>query len=404
MAVVSAFHGVRYDPARVGGDLRRVIAPPYDVISKAQQAELYERSPYNVIRLILAREAEPANVAAACLEEWMESGVLAKDATPALYLYEQTFTLPDGSVHRRTGVLGRLKLEPFSTGVVRPHEKTLSGPKAEQLALMRATGAQLSPIFGLYAKPGQPIRDVIGAPAAAPPTVDVTVEGGERHRLWVVTDPAAIARVAVLLAPETIVIADGHHRYETALKYGAEQGGRVATVLAYLGNIAEEGIVILPTHRLVCGALALGGAALEAKLRESFAVEPLPATPRPHGAVDVVLPDRRLRLRPLAAATARLSGLSPAIAGLDVALLHRALLEPLLGLRPTDLAFTHDDGEAIAEVAAGRASAAFLLNPPSLEEVRAVCMAGELMPEKSTYFYPKLASGLVFDLVGPPWI
>jgi uncharacterized protein (DUF1015 family) len=404
MAVVGPLHGVRYVAERVG-NLRDVIAPPYDVISPTQQAALYDRSPWNVVRLVLARGAEPARAAATDLARWMREGVLARDPMRAVYLYEQTFALRDRTVHRRTGVLCRLRLEPFATGVVRPHEKTLSGPKAEQLALMRATGAQLSPIFGLYARPGERVVDVLGVPASVPAPVDVVGDGGERHRLWPVTDAAAIARLTAALASETIVIADGHHRYETALVYRDEHGGRPATVLAFLGNIAEEGIVILPTHRLVRGRMSLTAATLEERLRETFAVEPmLDGAPRPHGTIDVVLPDRRLRVRPLPSARAKLAAVPPAVAGLDVALLHRTLLEPVLGLRPTDLAFTHEDAEAVAAVASGEAGAAFLLNPPSLEEVRAVCMAGELMPEKSTYFYPKLASGLVFDLVGPPWI
>ena len=397
MAVVRPLAGLRYDPARAG-DVGQLLAPPYDVITAAEQAELYARSPYNVIRLILPREAERGAAAAQTLREWIAAGILAPDPEPALYLYTQQFSLPDGSTRRRDGLLCRLRLEDFSSGVVRPHERTLPGPKADRLALLRATGANLSAIFGLYARPGEPVRELLaGAPLGAP-LVDVS----GWHQLWRVTDASAIARVETALADQTIIIADGHHRYETALAYRDEQRGNEAAayVLAYLANMEEEGVVILPTHRLVRRRLG----ALATRLGESFAVEPANARRRAAGEIDCVLPDRRLRLRPGPAARERLRDLPPVLRGLAVELLRRAILEPILGVGPEDLEFTHDDEEAIAAVAAGRAAAAFLLNPPSMAEVREVCLAGEVMPEKSTYFYPKLATGLVFSLVGPPWV
>ncbi len=401
MAVVSPFRALRYDAARVG-DLGAVVAPPYDVISGAQQDALYARSPWNVVRLILPREPERARAAAATLRAWIESGVLALDPEPALYFYSQEFSLSDGSRHRRDGVLCRLGLEEFASGVVRPHERTFPGPKADQLALLRATGAYLSPIFGLYARPGERLRDVAGIDGA--PLVELTEEHGETHRLWRVTDPHAVAQVAAALAGETIFIADGHHRYETALAYRAERGAAgPPSILAFISNMEEPGLVVLPTHRLLRVPLRLAPGDLEASLRQSFAVAPLPPQgPRPAGALDVVLPDRRLRLHPRAAALVRVAGLPPTIRGLDVAVLHGAILDPILGVGSGDLEFTHEDSEAFEAVSSRRATAAFLLNPPSVAAVRAVCLAGELMPEKSTYFYPKLASGLVFDVVARP--
>jgi uncharacterized protein (DUF1015 family) len=400
MAVVSPFRALRYDAARVG-DLGAVVAPPYDVISRAQQDALYDRNPWNVVRLILPREPEREASAARTLRAWIASGVLALDAEPALYFYSQEFSLSDGSRHCRDGVLCRLDLEEFSSGVVRPHERTFPGPKADQLALLRATGAYLSPIFGLYARPRERLRDVAGV--AGPPLLEVAEEHGEVHRLWRVTDAGAVAQVAAALAGETIFIADGHHRYETALAYRAERGADgPSSILAFLSNMEEPGLVVLPTHRLLRVPLRLAPADFEARLRESFAVAPLPRGPRPAGSIDVVLPDRRLRVHPQAAALARIASLPPTIRALDVAVLHGALLEPILGIAPGDLGFTHEDAEAFEAVDSGRATAAFLLNPPSVAMVRAVCLAGELMPEKSTYFYPKLASGLVFDLVARP--
>lgn len=400
MAVVSPFRAVRYDTRRTGG-LRDVVAPPYDVISPAEQDALYARSPWNVVRLILARETPRAEASARALAAWVDDGILTRDAAPALYLYRQTFHLRDGRTLTREGVLCRLQLETFASGLVRPHERTFPGPKADRLALLRATGGYLSPIFGLYAGAGPSLREEFGRLANATPTEDVVDPGGDGHRLWAVTDPAVIARVQAALAPESILIADGHHRYETALNFRAEGGP--STVLAFLADMHDPGLVILPTHRLVRGPLRLDPAGLEAALRQSFDVVPMPAnTPRAAGEIDCVLPDRRLRLRPAAAATAAIAGLPPTLRSLDVSLFRHAILEPILQVDSHACEFTHDDAEAIAAVPS-RAAAAFLVNPPTIDEVREVCLAGEVMPEKSTYFYPKLADGFVFDLFDPRW-
>lgn len=396
MAVVRALRALRYDLDRVGS-LSAVIAPPYDVIAPEEQAALYERSPYNVVRLILPRDADRAGAAARTLRAWIDAGVLVREPEPAVWLYAQTFHLPDGSTRTREGVLVNLRLEDLGSGVILPHERTLPGPKADRLAILRATGTSLSPIFGLYARPER-ARDVLGV--TGPP--DAEARDGSSHRLWRVTDPAAIARFAAMLADERVIIADGHHRYETALAYRDERRTPEADgILAYLANLDEEGVTVLPTHRLVPGPLRLDGAALAARLGECFTVEPLPDRPRAAGEIDCVLPDRALRLRARPAAAACVASLPPAVRALDVSILHGAILGPVLGVGPADLEFTHDDAEAFTAVRSGRAGAAFLLNPPSLAEVRRVCLAGELMPEKSTYFYPKLATGLVFHPVGP---
>lgn len=400
MAVISPFRAVRYDAQRVGA-LRDVIAPPYDVISPTEQAALYARSPWNVVRLILARETPRAEASAKALTQWVEQHVLARDAQPALYLYRQTFTLRDGREFTREGVLCQLQLETFASGRVRPHERTFPGPKADRLALLRATGAYLSPIFGLYAGAGPSLRAILKQAATAAPTEDITQASGERHRLWAITDPAVIASVQAALEPEAILIADGHHRYETALNFQAEGGP--STVLAYLADMHDPGLLILPTHRLVKNALRLTAGALQTALQESFDVTAMPAnTPRADGEIDCILPDRRLRLRAKAAARATVASLPATLRSLDVALFRHAILEPILQIDSHALEFTHDDGEAIAAVPE-RAAAAFLVNPPTIDAVRAVCLDGEVMPEKSTYFYPKLADGLVFDLFDPRW-
>jgi uncharacterized protein (DUF1015 family) len=401
MAEIAPFAAWRYDADRVGR-MSDVIAPPYDVISPAEQDALYERSPHNVVRLILARDAERADAAARTLRSWIDDGVLAQESEPAVYLYSQRFTLPDGRALRRDGVICRLRLEDFSRGVVRPHERTFPGPKRDRLALMRATGAYLSPIFGLYARPGEALRTLLGPVGA--PVVDAAV-GGTEHSLWRVSDVAAVARLQAALADETIFIADGHHRYETGLAYRDECDGRGDTgwILACLANMEEEGLVVLPTHRLVRPARGLDDRALLAGVGGRFDVEtPGRNGTRPSGVIDVVLPGRRVRLRPTAVAREAVAHLPEAVRALEVAVLRDAVLGPL-GLGAEDLEFTHDDAEAVQAVESGRAVAAFLVNPPSMAAVRAVCLSGEVMPEKSTYFYPKLADGLVFDLVGSPW-
>jgi uncharacterized protein (DUF1015 family) len=402
MAVVRPLAGLRYDTTKVG-DLAQVLAPPYDVISPAEQDALHARSPYNAIRLVLPKDADRGAASAAALRAWIEAGILVRDPEPALYLYSQRFSLPDGTTRRRDGIICRLQLEDFARGVVRPHERTLPGPKADRLRLIRATGANLCPIFGLYARRGEPVRALLGDAALGAPVAAVQ----DWHQLWRVTDARAIARFTEALAGESIIIADGHHRYETALAYRDEQPGNDAArfVMAYLANEEEEGVVILPTHRLVRPPLPMPAARLEAGIRELFHVVPRPERgKRAANEIDLVLPDRRLRLRARPEATARLAALPPVLRTMDVALVHGAILRPLLGLEGPQLDYTHDDEEAIEAVTSGRAAAAFLLNAPSMHDVRAVCLAGETMPEKSTYFYPKLASGMVIALVGPPWV
>ena len=399
MADVRPLAGLRYDPARVG-DVADVIAPPYDVITPDEQQALYARSPWNVIRLILPREAERGASAARTLRAWVDDRVLVRDAAPALYFYSQEYGLPDGSRRRRDGVLCRLRLEAFDRGIVRPHERTLPGPKADRLRILRATGANLSAIFGLYARRGEAARDLLDLNVRDAPLLDL--RGG--HRLWRVTDPARIARFVDALANETIVIADGHHRYETALAYRDEQRGNEAAewVLAYLANMEEEGVVILPTHRLVRGPIRPAAEVL-AGVAPWFDVVAANG-PRQAGEIDFVVPGRRERLRARPGAQDALANVPAAIRRLDLAVLHELVLGRVLGLGVDRLDYTHDDADAVARVERGEFAAGFLLNAPTIAQVRDVCFAGELMPEKSTYFYPKLASGLVFSLVGPPWV
>jgi uncharacterized protein (DUF1015 family) len=428
MATLRPFRGILYDPAVVG-PLDRVVAPPYDVIGAEEQGRLYEASPFNAIRLDLSRDRDRYGSAARTFQEWTASGALRRDPSPALYAHGQRFLLKDGTVHERFGVFARLRLEEFSSGKVLPHEKTLAAPKADRLELQRACRANLSPIFGLCSLPGWRLADALAPALAAPPAIAIDDRLGVRHRLWRLTDPALQRGVVERLGGATVYIADGHHRYETALRYRdemREQSGRRSGeepfdyVLAFLSNMDEPGLVVLPTHRLLRD-LALPPGRFAERLGTFFRMEEIP---RARGAgpflesvkrpapgerrIGVVLRDLD---RFLVLATqdgdndARLVG-STALRRLDVTLLHGLALEggsSLLGLDAHEeaergrLVYTKDDEEAVMRVVRGEFAAGFLLNPTRVDEVRAVCEAGETMPEKSTYFYPKLLTGLVFN-------
>ena len=429
MAVIAPFSGLRYDLARVG-DPSRVLAPPYDVISDAQRLELEARHPQNVVRLELPRgdgDAKYAN-AAALLDAWIAEGILRRDQRPALYRYEQTFRFPpgDGTVYVRKGFFTLVKLEPFANRVVLPHEHTLSAPKEDRRKLMRATRTHISQVFGLYRDPQGASAEALGIDESMPPLLDGTTADGCRHRLWAVTDPQAIARVAAVLGDKQILIADGHHRYETmvALRDELRPAGRAPGRSGadwgamFLARAEDPGLLVLPTHRLVSNlanwsrdALRVGAAkafdvtrgpesdaaAIEARLaraeRVTFAV-------RMAGERETTW----LALK----ANADLSSLGPpALRTLDVTVLHGIVLGPLLGIdasamaKQSYLGYTHDTAEALNAVEAGRVQAAFLMNATKVEQVLQACEAGFVLPQKSTYFQPKLATGLVMYRIDP---
>ena len=424
MAEIRPFAGWRYD-AGVAGDLTAVVAPPYDVIDDAHRDRLYDRSPHNVVRLILGREADRYGAAAACLRQWREQHVLVRDRQPALYLYSQEFPL-EGEVRMRSGIIGAVRLEPFDRGVIRPHEKTLSGPKADRLKLMDATRTNLSPIFCLYAGASKTLDEARTTAAARPPLADLIDEFGVRHLLSAVSDPAVAAAIAAELAPRTIYIADGHHRYETALAYrdNLAAGGALPPdhpanfVMMYLCSTADPGLVILPTHRLVGGLAGFDAKAFLGVLGSAFHLRQFPHT-------DAGASELQTALRAAAAgsfgfavrgagalhlATLADSGLmareapgvAPEVRALDVLLLDVVVLRKLLGVDAHEAAqdgrlrYVKEAAEALASVRRGQADVACLLNATRMDEVARVCDAGETMPEKSTYFHPKLGSGFVF--------
>ena len=426
MADIRPFPGLRYAAGRAA--LADAVCPPYDVIAPAAAEALRRRSPYNAIHLELpvAPGGDPHAryaAAAALLAQWRAGGVLAADPEPALYLVEQSFAGPDGRHYTRRGFICLLRLEEFAARVVLPHEKTHAGPKVDRLELLRATRANLSQIFLLY---GDPSREVGAAldEAAALPALEARDDDGNPCRLRVLTGPVT-ERVAALLADRQVLIADGHHRYETALAYRAERraaGDQSADwVMVCLSSMDDPGLAVFPTHRLLKDVSLPPADEIVERLRAAFTVtEQAPGDARacapalevaarstgPRKAFALYLPRERrclnLELRD-AAVTERLTGrgLSPAQAGLSVNLLAELVFRDALGLDPDRLEghldFAKSVDDAIAELEAGDYALAAFLGATSMAEMQAVAERGETMPQKSTYFYPKLLTGLVFN-------
>jgi len=422
MVMLRPFRPLRYAPA-VAGDLAAVVAPPYDVISAAHREALHQRSERNVVRLILNRAPDPYGTAAQLLREWRRDGVLVRDQTAALCFYVEDFVIPGGAARRREGIIGILRLEPFSSGQIRPHERTLARPKEDRMRLLRACRTNLSPLFGLFADQPHVLDPAQAVAAARPPDIDVRDDAGVRHRLWLLAEPGVIDSITAPLAGESVFIADGHHRYETALAYAEERraaGGDPDApcnfVLMYLTSMDHPGLVILPTHRVLSQAARFNVAGLLAELGRHFRLQRFPraaraeflaglhASPRLGRFGVVVAGEGDLLLATLDAPTVveqYAAHLHPVVRRLDVTVLDTVILRGLIGIdvsaaaQDGRLAYTHDDGAAVDAVDQG-AQAAFLMNPPDVTDVQAVCLAGETMPEKSTYFYPKLLTGLVF--------
>jgi len=423
MVDILPFRGVRYDPAAAGARLSDLVAPPYDVISPAEQAALYEKHPQNVVRLILGREEDKYAQAARLFREWLASGVLKADDEPAFYVTHQTFEDPATSapVPERMGLVCLLKLEEYSSGRVLPHEKTLTGPKADRLELLRATEAQFESIYGLYSDPDRAIESFLDEYDDRE-TVIERVDGliGSSHRVERICDTNAHAVLRDLLADTPVFIADGHHRYETALAYRrqiratrpdvAEDAPLPADyILITLTAFEDEGLLVLPTHRLVRNVPEEKIAALPDALAARFtlsdsAPDTVEAEIAAHAtqgkvAFGVVLPPGAVHLAVLNGEAAGPD--APAVARLPVTLLGSLIFEPCLGVDADAVAaggkvsYTRSLAEAVSAVKSGAAQAAFLLGRPTVQEVRDVSLAGDVMPQKSTFFFPKLLSGLV---------
>ena len=418
MADVQPLRALTYDPARFP-DLGAVTAPPYDVIDPEQRTALLARSPHNVVAIDLPLAVEegedPYAYAAEVFAEWQAQGVLVRDAEPALYALAQDYTGPDGQERTRHGIFARVRVEDYGPGRIRPHERTHPGPKEDRLRLTRATRANLSPIFSLYDDPSGAAWLAVEPHTAAPPLGEVTDGDGTRHRLWRVADPNTIEQVHEALATAELLIADGHHRYETARVYAEEQGGGEGGhryVLMCLVSLQDPGLTIFPTHRLVKGLTSDQHELLATTLREHFDIERVePGQLRPPdgdgpltlGYIDSHFKQAfRLELKDLEVPDRLLADRAPAYRRLDTAVLEALILERALGLSEDDIShmrgleYARSGPEALERVRSGAADAAFFMRATPVEQVRDVAAAGENMPPKSTYFFPKVLTGLLF--------
>jgi uncharacterized protein (DUF1015 family) len=419
MADVQPLRALHYDPAVVG-PLANVLAPPYDVIDADQRAELVARSPYNVVAIDLP-QGEPDRYAAAgeLFESWQLQGALTRDREPALWAHTQDYTGVGGtsSNERRTrrGFFCRVRIEDYGPGRVRPHERTHPGPKEDRLRLTRATRANISPIFSLYSDPAGAAWEALSPATEATPWGEVTDTDATVHRLWRVVDPQAIAAVQEATRDAELLIADGHHRYETMQAYAEEVGGdgEHRYILMCLVALEDPGLTVFPTHRLVRGLSNERREALEQALARDFEIIEVSSdevTPEPgRGPLALGLVDerggraRRLTLKDQAIADAALSGRSQAYRELDTGVLETLLLKNALGLSDEDIShfngmfYARDTAEALALVRSGEYDAAFLMRPTPVGQVSEIAAAGENMPPKSTFFFPKLLTGLLFN-------
>lgn len=423
MATVKAFRGMRF--SEHAGSIEELVCPPYDIISEEQRAAYLQRNPNNVIRLELPREGEnPYEAAGRVLDEWLSSGVLALDARPGFYIYEIGFS-HRGIPMSLKGVIGRVKLEPFENGIILPHEETLSKAKADRFELMKATGCNFSQIYSLYMDPAKEISGRLEQASAGMPAVSFTDEDGLTQKLWIETDPAVVGALEKAFADKKLYIADGHHRYETALHYRdwmreqgrAKEGDGCDYAMMMLVAMEHPGLVVYPTHRIVRGMKGFQAGEILQSCGEYFRMVKMPGASlsQVEAALDAAYAIGEkafafydgnftlLTLKDLSVMEALLPGTSRALRELDVSVLHTLVLERLMGIDRENMAsqknltYTKAPSEAVAAVDHGEGNCAFLLNPTRVTEIRDVALAGEKMPQKSTYFYPKLTTGLVMN-------
>lgn len=444
MAHIEPFRALRYDPGRVS--IPQVVTQPYDKITPEMQDGYYAASPHNLVRVIFGKQHATDHPgestytrASQFFRDWRQQGIFLQDSEPALYFYVQRFTVPGGTTElERRGIIALGRIEDYSAGVVFRHEQTLAKPKADRLELLRATRAHFGQLFMLYSDPAAEIDNLLKSDADSAlrkPDLEIKDEYGVWHRLWKVTDPALITLVQDKMRDKKLVIADGHHRYETALNYRnesrnnerrdlgptADRAGQGSTALAphelvmmTLVNMDSPGLVILPTHRVVHGLQSFSSAAFREGASVYFSVEEV--DPSVDAArVAVILREAGRIGTAMLAVTAdrvflldRAKAVSPKVfadlslrqQALDVVQLHKCLLEGVLGISEEairdqkNVRYIRDISEAMAQVRSGAANVAFLMNPARMSQVRDIAFAGEVMPQKSTDFYPKLLTGL----------
>lgn len=437
--MIKPFAGLRYN-SHLCNDLGRLMTPPYDVISEAERQAYLKQSPFSMIHLILGAEHKEDTAldnrftrSAALLQAWRRDGILVPESQPALYLYQQTFTVDDRPL-TRSGFISRVRLADYREGVIFPHEQTFAGPKADLLRLWQTCRANLSQIFAVYQDAAQTLEQIFKPVYDAPPQLVVPHWHEGQHRLWVVTAPDIIEHVQQAMREQPLVIADGHHRYETALALRdalrQQQGAQDLTapheyIMMYCANIYDPGVLALPTHRLVHGMPIRDLGALLQRLpwaqTEVYACDPHCKDLRQlqhhledliqrrqsdgsvfcfyaggHSCYIVTVP------KAIASQQVQAAAASDAWKQLDVSVLHHGLLPALQALQPQlaeppAISYARADDNALQQVVDGNCNLAILMHPTPLEAMVAVAMGGERMPQKSTYFYPKLPTGLVIN-------
>jgi uncharacterized protein (DUF1015 family) len=416
MAEIQPLHAVRFDP-RTAGALENLVSPPYDVIDDKIRGELEAKSPFNIVGIDLPVSddgGDPYLHARITYDAWLQEGVLVKEREPSIWVMRQQFRLGRQTINR-TGFFARTRVEDYGPGRIRPHERTHPGPKEDRLRLTTATRANLSPIFSLFHDPGDVAGSILAPTTETDPFATVVDADGIADRLWRVSDPAIIRKLQEALRDQELLIADGHHRYETARVYAEEIGGEGEHnyVLQFLVSMEDPGMVILPTHRLLTDVKdSESQEALAATLREHFDIERVgredlepPAGDRPaFGYIDAHFKQPfRLTLKDPAVLASAMPDKPDAYRGLDTAVLESLVLRGPLGMTEDDishlngLAYSQDTEQAIAAVEAGDADVAFIMRGTPIEQVREVAAAGETMPPKSTFFYPKIPTGLLIN-------
>jgi uncharacterized protein (DUF1015 family) len=424
MARIEPLQALHYDPA-VAGPLQHLAAPPYDVIDPEQRAELAARAPHNVVAIDLPEDPGGGDIyehAATLLERWQAEGAVVRDGEPALWAIVQDYTGPDGRKLTRNGFFARVRVEDYGPGTIRPHERTHPGPKEDRLRLTRATKANLSPIFSLYSDPELKAWRALEPATQDEPFGDVTDADGTYNRLWRIADPAAIAAVQDALADAELLIADGHHRYETARVYADEIGGEGPHryVLMCLVALQDEGLTVFPTHRLVDGLKDTEKPeTLAATLKQCFDIEPIEVDDlvppgEGDGTIQMGYMDShfkrafRLTLKDQAIADEALPDMPEPYRRLDTAVLEALVLKGPLGLSEDDISHLHGLGyarsfeEARELVESGRYDAGFFLRGIPVTQIQDIAAAGVNMPPKSTYFFPKVPTGLLFNPLADP--
>lgn len=419
MAEIKPFRALRYTAE--AGDIAKLTCPPYDIIPSEQQAAFLEESPNNVIRLELPKGENPYEQAGETLRSWLNGNVLRQDTDPGLYIYEEEFEAY-GQRKKVKGFICLVKLEEFSKGIILPHEETLSKAKEDRFNLMKATGCNFSQIYSLYMDETHATNARLDALSTGKPRYEFS-DGAVTHRMWIVNDKEAIKAICGDFENRKLYIADGHHRYETALNYRnwkREQGtatGGEDYVMMMLVDMEHDGLVVFPTHRLIRGLKNFSAEKLLKACEGKFEVTPQENTSKIESTLDGLYRQGKkafafydggdswtlLVLKNANAMAEILPDKSEAYRNLDVSVLHSLILEQYLGIdkenmaKQINLTYTRSFDEAIESVKKGDSQCAFILNPTRVTEIRDVATAGEKMPQKSTYFYPKLITGLVMN-------